>query len=103
MMRKVAVSKIDAIAIARNAVARANADPQSYPLAVLDEEPLELWWAWVVPVQSAEFFTRGDPHDMAFGPLLVGLSRSKLDHDTPLAQGRRRASGATELRAQLLQ
>ena len=71
--RKPAVSRADAIEIVRDAVAKDNREPAALQMAVLNLDPLELPWAWVVAVQSAEHPTTSDKRFglVGVGPYLV--------------------------------
>lgn len=73
MKRLPAVTREQAIAIAKDAIARDDQHPESQWVVVLDDEVGELWWAWIVWVQSREYAsTRNPVHTLlGLGPYLV--------------------------------
>ena len=69
MKRLPRVSKEDAVRIAGEVAALA----EGHELAIRAEGTKELWWAWVVPVNSAEYVRTGGGKHLLFGlgPYLV--------------------------------
>jgi hypothetical protein len=82
-MRTPVVSRETAISIIRTTIAKSDAQVV-HRLTVLDEEPRELWWAWIVPVQTVEYANIRNPKH-----LLLGLGPYLVDNPIQTGTGTR--------------
>ena len=71
MKREPVVTRENAISIVRTTIARADSP---HRLEVLEDKVSDLWWAWIVPVQTIEYARTRDVEAgflIGLGPYLV--------------------------------